>query len=71
MDELVPVVAGLLAKTLLLVFKEGDIPVCSTRPMRGGRGMLWEKMILVHPRDDRLEVRWAEGQDDSTAAKKE
>ena len=71
MNELIPAAAGLLAKILLRVFKEGDIPVCSTRPMRGGRGMLWEKMILVHPRDDRLEVRWAEGQDDSTAAKKE
>lgn len=34
-----------------------DIPVCNTRVIRGGHGMVWDKKIAVHPlHDGTLEI---------------
>lgn len=55
--EFIPV--GGLVKLLTMLFqaKPGDIPVCQTRVLRGGRGWPWDHRIGIHPRPDgKLEV---------------
>ena len=38
-------------------FSSKDIPVCTTRPMRGMSGMPWNRRVGVHPLPDgRIEV---------------
>ena len=35
----------------------GDIEVCTTRIVRGGRGFPWDERVAVHPmQDGRLEI---------------
>ncbi len=36
----------------LFSVQEGDIPVCHTRIMRVGRGLIWNEQIGVHPLED-------------------
>lgn len=51
-------ISALLSALRLLqpVFREGDIPVCKTRVMRQGRGFPWGEKILVHPREDGMDI---------------
>ena len=49
--------ARFAAKALKSLFKPGDIPICRTRIVRGDRGMPWDGLIAIHPRDDRIEIR--------------
>jgi hypothetical protein len=45
----------------LFTVKPNDIPTCTTRVMRQGRGWPWDKQIGVHPlKDGRIEVKLLE-----------
>lgn len=61
---LTAIVGKLGAKALDIAFRRGDIQVCQTREMRGGRGLPWNRKILVHPREDEIEIKWADGPPD-------
>jgi hypothetical protein len=42
----------------LFTVKPNDIPTCTTRVMRAGRGWPWSKQIGVHPlKDGRIEIK--------------
>ena len=48
-----------LIKGLVKLFsnRPGDIPVCRTRIIRGGRGWPWNHRLRIHPRPDgKLEI---------------
>lgn len=57
-------------KMLQPVFREGDIPVCQTRVMRQGRGLPWGQQILVHPREDGMDIVQAVAPKDSTKGRR-
>ena len=33
-----------------------DLPICKTRVLHGGRGLLWDKLVGIHPREDDVHV---------------
>ena len=53
-------------KAIQAVFRRGDIPICSTRVMPKHRLLPWGQQILVHPREDGIEIVYASVPEDSS-----
>ena len=53
-------------KTLQAVVRGGEIPICNTRVMREDRELPWGMRILVHPRENGIEIISASAPTDST-----
>ena len=51
-ERLLFAISGGVAARWFMRYKQGDIPVCTTRIVRSGRGLPWDEQIAIHPLED-------------------